>query len=185
MATKASVPSPPTGLCERAAATTSSTAELEWQAAEAHGAPVSAYQVFQTETGGSAAAGELVYSGPERHCRVTGLKPARMYVFTAQATNAMGPSEHSSPLVVTTKPSTPGAPKRPKLVFATADSATFAWCVPTDSGSPITHFRLQLNEQGSYSKPLVGDPGELQRYTFAGLQPSTRYSVREGRRKRG
>jgi len=88
-------------------------------------------------------------------CTVTGLTNGTSYQFTVRAENSVGPGPESSP----SNAITPGAPEAPAKPGAVAGDreVTVSWVAPSDSGSPITGYRIEQSTSGGAWTVLTPD----------------------------
>lgn len=110
---------------------------LSWAAPPDNGAPITGYTVTDTTTGRTQACSSTT-------CTITGLENAVEHRFTGTATNEVGesdPSGTSAPAVPDVRPEMPAAPS------ATAEDGRvdLTWTPPTNRGSAITEYRVQIS----------------------------------------
>lgn len=117
--------------------TSSRTVRLSWDAPNANGAPVIDYQVTQSP-------GSSVTTCTSTTCTITGLTNGTEYVFTVQARNEVGLSEHSKSSAPVTPNALPGAPAAPHIVDGDRE-LNVNWSAPENEGSAITSYTVEIS----------------------------------------
>lgn len=145
----------------------SRTAVMSWDPPASNGSPITGYTV----TGTSGVTQEC----PTTTCTITGLTNNVEYVFQVTATNANGTSD-PSPASAPARPDTkPDQPAPPTLVFGDR-SLTVDFTPPTNEGSPIEGYELQISPappRGATQRSVAGSP-----VVWEGLENGTAYRVR-------
>lgn len=88
-----------------------------------------------------------LYAGDALSYEVKNLLPVSTYSFRVLAHNAAGSSIFSSPTSVLTPPGSPGQIGTLRATSVTAHSVTLVWQRPSDNGSEITSYNIDLGEK--------------------------------------
>lgn len=110
---------------------------LSWAAPPDNGAPITAYTVTDTTTGGTQSCASTT-------CTVTGLQNAVEHRFTVTAINEVGesdPSGVSAPAIPDVRPEMPAAPE----AVPEDGRVDLSWTPPANRGSAITEYRVQVS----------------------------------------
>jgi titin len=136
----------PSGVKGFVAAPTSSSVQLSWDAADANGSPITAYNIIRwsARTEGSIAAS---YTTTATSYEVTGLG-AGTYYFTIEATNAAGTGARSSPRASATVGGTvPAAPTIDSVVVRDGQ-AVLSWTPGAAGTAAISGYVVQYERSG-------------------------------------
>ena len=140
---------------------------LSWTAPAANGSPITGYTV--QEVGGPATAcGSTT-------CTITGLANGVDHTFTVTATNAIGVSDPSPPSGPARPDDRPDAPA-PPIVTTGDGEAYLSWSEPTNSGSPVTGYSLEIVPNPG-SGPNTRQTSDTS-LTWTGLVNGTAYQFR-------
>ena len=131
------------------------SANVTWTAPGNGGSPITSYII--TPFIGTTAQPSTIVSGspPATSATVLGLTPGAAHTFRVAATNAVGTGGSSPPSNAVT-PTALTVPGTPTNVTATAGigTATVAWSVPANGGSPITSYTVTPSLSGEGGTPL-------------------------------
>lgn len=111
--------------------------QLQWDPADANGAPVQTYSV----TGGGITQD---CPGADSTCLIGGLTPGQAYVFVVTAANQVGRSAPSAPSAVIVPDVTPTVPAAPSVEYRARGEVSVSWSVPTGDFTPVTTMSLQV-----------------------------------------
>jgi hypothetical protein len=139
-----------------------STVVLSWPSPAANGAPILDYQV---------AADGVSQTCPTTTCTIEGLRNGTTYLFTVTARNEVGESPRSPASGPARPDNQPDPPAAPTTTFGDG-SLDVAWVAPRNTGSPITHYEVELSPGGG----AVNVNGT--NHTFTGLTNGQSYQVR-------
>lgn len=120
---------------------TARSVQLQWQAADANGAPVQAYTV----TGGGI---RQDCPGSTSSCVIGGLIPGQAYVFVVTATNSVGESAPSAPSAVIIPDVAPSTPGPPVAQYVTRGEISVSWSTPVGDFTPVSVMSLQVLRGG-------------------------------------
>ena len=91
--------------------------------------------------------GVQVHQGPETRCEIKGLRPGTSLQARVRAFNAIGASQPSAWITVTTAATVPLAPPCPFVGQANIGNLYFGWYEPADhGGAPIQSYCLEIDE---------------------------------------
>eukprot|EP00731_Ephydatia_muelleri_P029553 Em0021g76a len=108
------------------------------------------------------------------HLRWQALSPSSSYDVRVRATSAVGNSEWSSPVEVTTLPSHPSSPSSLSVLSQTSTSLLVGWFAPDANGAAITQYWVEMA-----SPPLtICVPAMETQCLFRDLSPDTTYKLR-------
>ena len=113
---------------------------------------------------------QQAYSGSATTCEIRGLQPATYYYLRVQALNAAGHGPFSSVATCQTLPSSPEAVPSLRVVSSTSDSLLIQWTEPSDCGSEIIAYNLDIGE----GQPIFVE-GNVTQYCVDQLEPDTKY----------
>lgn len=149
---------------------TARSVQLQWEPADANGAPVQRYTV----TGGGI---RQECPGSDSTCVVTGLTPGQGSVFVVTATNAVGESPPSAPSEVILPDVTPTVPAAPVAQYLTRGEISVGWSVPAGDFTPVTAMSLQvLRGDGAGTGAVVQVIDDATSpAVLTGLDPAGRY----------
>ncbi|XP_041482367.1 fibronectin type-III domain-containing protein 3A-like isoform X2 [Lytechinus variegatus] len=168
VSTGAGPPDAPTELT--ASCVTTSVVLLSWQKPCFNGADITEYRVEKASENGTFS---LAYSGSATTCEIRGLQPATYYYLRVQALNAAGHGPFSSVVTCQTLPSSPEAVPSLRVVSSTSDSLLIQWTEPSDCGSEIIAYNLDIGE----GQPIFVE-GNVTQYCVDQLEPDTKYRIR-------
>lgn len=145
--------------------------------ADGGGLPITANQV-QVSTNNSFTA--LVYDGqPANNTTITGLASAQTYYVRVRAYNAYGWSDSWSDAAQTTTAATvPGQVGGFALSSTSQSGAVVSWAAPSNGGSAITGYTLQIATNTGFTTGLQTISASGTGYTLTGLTPGTQYYAR-------
>ncbi|XP_074025374.1 miles to go isoform X2 [Leptinotarsa decemlineata] len=143
---------------------------VEWLEPQSNGAAISEYRLEMSPDVNEEKF-LSIYQGPQLNYDVKGLTPFHSYYFRVQAGNSAGFSGFS-PVAGTITPAAPPTAITTLKAEATPCSITLHWNAPSDNGSPITHYTIELGDKTfSTESPVV-------EYTIENLQPATNYKIK-------
>lgn len=117
--------------------------DLAWYPSNCHRAAIHSYHLRMDDI--------LVYDGPCITFKMRDLKSKTKYAFDVAAVNACGVSLFSFPVTFETIPGPPGAPEPPEMVETSQRYIVVKWTPPWDGGSPVTSYKLYVNERPRYT----------------------------------
>lgn len=168
VSTGAGPPDAPTDLS--ASCVTTSVVTLSWQKPCFNGADITEYRVEKASENGTFS---LAYSGSSTTCEIRSLQPATYYYLRVQALNTAGHGPFSSVATCQTLPSSPEAVPSLRVVSSTSDSLLIQWTEPSDCGSEIIAYNLDIGE----GQPIFVE-GNVTQYCVDQLEPDTKYRIR-------
>jgi hypothetical protein len=137
IATVPSAPSTPV-----ATATSTTTANVSWNAPSSNGSPITDYTV-------TASGGQTCSTLGELSCTVTGLTEGTSYTFTVKATNAVGIGAASSSSAAIIAASVPGYPTGIGATVTSPTTVAVTWIAPySNGGAPITKYTVTASPSG-------------------------------------
>lgn len=146
------------------------TVTLAWAAPASNGAPIQAYTVQSAD-------GSFSQACASTTCTLQGLVNAQTYQFQVVATNEVGdsdPSPASADARPDVRPDPPAAPRAER-----GDTQlTITWATPTNRGSAITQYLLEISPPPPSGQPTVVIPGGATNYVWQGLTNGTAYAFR-------
>ena len=116
---------------------TARSVQLQWEPADANGAPVQNYTV----SGGGI---RQACPGADSSCVIGGLTPGQAYVFVVSATNSVGESAPSAPSAVIIPDVAPTVPSAPVAQYVTRGQISVSFSTPTGDFTPVTAMSLQV-----------------------------------------
>ena len=156
-------PGAPTGAS--AVSNSAGTALVSWSAGATGGSPITNFTVTDHTQGDSKSCGAVT------QCLFDGRTNGTEHTFSVTATNEVGESDPSNKtsVLIDGKPETPGAP----TVKPGDGSITVSWTAPSNDGSPIEGYDVELSPGG------VQHPGANETsLTISGLTNGNAYKVR-------
>ncbi|CAH1175829.1 unnamed protein product [Phaedon cochleariae] len=144
---------------------------VEWAEPKSNGAAVSEYRVEMSRHAEEEEEFSGVYQGAQASCDVKGLAPFHSYYFRVQAGNSAGLSPYS-PVAGTVTPAAPPSAVASVKTEATPTSIALSWATPSENGSPITHYNIELSDR------TISTQAPTTEYVIEGLQPDTVYKVK-------
>ncbi len=144
---------------------TARSVQLQWEPADANGAPVQTYAVT---------AGGLRQDcpGTDTTCVIEGLATGQAYVFVVTATNAVGESAPSAPSAVILADVPPAVPAAPVAGYVDRGAISVDWTVPAGDFSPVSAMSLQVLRAGEIVEVQDAVTGPT---VLTGLDPSAAY----------
>jgi len=120
-------------------------------------------------------------AGTATSAQITGLTNDVSYAFKINSVNAIGKSPDSN--VDSATPSKSTIAKVPNqvrgLVAIPSNGQVFlSWIEPSDNGSPITSYRIIVNEKGSSVTTTYPNIGDIERTTIFGLKNEIAYQFK-------
>ena len=162
-------PGAPTGAS--AVSNSAGTALVSWSTGTTGGSPITSFTVTDHTQGDSKSCGAVT------ECLFDGRTNGTEHTFSVTATNEVGESDPSNKtsVLIDAKPETPGAP----TVKPGDGSITVSWAAPSNDGSPIEGYDVELSPGG------VQSPGANETsLTISGLENGKVYTVRVRARNR-
>ena len=156
-------PGAPTGAS--AVSNSAGTALVSWRTGTTGGSPITSFTVTDHTQGDSKSCGAVA------ECLFDGRTNGTEHTFSVTATNEVGESDPSNKtsVLVDAKPETPGAP----TVKPGDGSITVSWTAPSNDGSPIEGYDVELSPGGVQSP----DANKTS-LTISGLSNGHEYRVR-------
>ncbi|MGO1971937.1 MAG: Ig-like domain-containing protein [Propionibacteriaceae bacterium] len=145
-------------------------AVITWTAPEDNGSPITGYTVTATGSQGT----DVNQTCASTTCTITNLVNNESYRFRVVATNAIGDSDPSAASAEIRPDVRPGKPAAPSGKFGDGE-ITFRWTPPTNEGSPINGYDLQLQGPEGVRNKSVGN---VTTTTWGGLQNGSSYVLR-------
>jgi hypothetical protein len=148
--------------------------DVHWTGSTPNGHPIQRYEVTARSSGHT-----VTQECATTTCAVTGLRNGVKYTLTVVAINALGASQASAASAEMTPDVKPAAPGAPQLT-AGDEKITATWGAPSNEGTPITMYTLELTGPSSVIVVLrEGQSGFSTRsHEFTNLQNGSQYSVR-------
>jgi len=120
-------------------------------------------------------------AGTATSVQITGLTNDVSYAFKINSVNAIGKSPDSN--VDSATPSKSTVAKVPNqvrgLIAIPSNGQVFlSWIEPSDNGSPITSYRIIVNEKGSSVTTTYPNIGDIERTTIFGLKNDVAYQFK-------
>eukprot|EP01028_Stygiella_incarcerata_P011190 TRINITY_DN6215_c0_g1_i1.p1 TRINITY_DN6215_c0_g1~~TRINITY_DN6215_c0_g1_i1.p1 ORF type:complete len:403 (+),score=47.67 TRINITY_DN6215_c0_g1_i1:86-1294(+) len=112
----------------------------------------------------------------ERAYLLTGLSPGDKWYFIVAAQNTYGIGSYSSPVSGTTY-EYPGKVETLIIDSITNVSMKLSWSAPSDGGSPITSYDVNVTQVGVVWNQLINTGSPSTSFLLTGLTPKQRYSV--------
>ena len=150
---------------------------LTWTNPDNNGSPITSYKITYWQIG----VGDFMkktLDGKVTSAQITGLTNDASYAFKINAINAIGPGPDSnvdsatpSKSVVATIPNQ----VRGVVVIPSSGQVFLSWIEPSDNGSPITSYRINVIEKGSSSVTTYPNVGDITKATILGLQNNKLY----------
>lgn len=156
-------PGAPTGAS--AVSNSAGTALVSWRTGTTGGSPITSFTVTDHTQGDSKSCGAVA------ECLFDGRTNGTEHTFSVTATNEVGESDPSNKtsVLIDAKPETPGAP----TVKPGDRSITVSWTAPSNDGSPIEGYDVELSPGGVQSP----DANKTS-LTISGLTNGHEYMVR-------
>ena len=156
-------PGAPTGAS--AVSNSAGTALVSWRTGTTGGSPITSFTVTDHTQGDSKSCGAVA------ECLFDGRTNGTEHTFSVTATNEVGESDPSNKtsVLIDAKPETPGAP----TVKPGDGSITVSWTAPSNDGSPIEGYDVELSPGGVQSP----DANKTS-LTISGLENGKVYTVR-------
>jgi len=154
-----SAPTAPTGTIA------SHAVALSWDVPSANGAPIDHYTLVSD--------GGLTMQCPTNACTFTGLTDGKTYAFRVSAHNRAGDGPFSPASTSFTPDALPSPPAAPTSHFGDGQ-ITLTWAAPTDTGSPIISYTIEINPPTAQGPSRQVPPSTT--YTWAGLTNGTAYT---------
>lgn len=156
-------PGAPTGAS--AVSNSAGTALVSWRTGTTGGSPITSFTVTDHTQGDSKSCGAVA------ECLFDGRTNGTEHTFSVTATNEVGESDPSNKtsVLIDAKPETPGAP----TVKPGDGSITVSWTAPSNDGSPIEGYDVELSPGGVQSP----DANKTS-LTISGLENGKEYKVR-------
>ncbi len=150
---------------------------LTWTNPDNNGSPITSYKITYWQIG----VGDFMkktIDGKVTSAQITGLINDASYAFKINAINALGSGPDSnidsatpSKSVVATIPNQ----VRGVVVIPSSGQVFLSWIEPSDNGSPITSYRINVSEKGSSSSTTYPNIGDTTKATILGLQNNKSY----------
>ncbi|KAK3737398.1 hypothetical protein QZH41_019942 [Actinostola sp. cb2023] len=97
-----------------------------------------------------------IYRGADNLCTVSGLHPGKSYSFCVRAANEAGVGKASNNTELSTAPGVPDAPRAPDTVCRSAAAIVITWEAPTENGTPVTGYTLEVMEDETFVEVYTG-----------------------------
>lgn len=146
--------------------------DLAWYPSNCHRAAITSYSLRMN--------GIVVSVAPDIVYTARNLRSNTWYEFEVAATNVCGTSLYSYPVKFQTIPGPPGPPEPPTMDETSQRFLVVSWLAPWDGGSPVTSYKLFVNErpryEGSDTRFKVEGLLEAQTYRFR-VQASNAFGI--------
>jgi len=153
-------PAPPDVTAESGQAT------ISWTTPQSNGRAITGYII-------SDGRGETTQVGLQNNFVWTDLINGEPYSFTVTAVNESGQSEPSEPSLPVTPNQVPEAPAPPAVTFQDG-SLLVTWSEPTNAGSEVTGYELEIGGSASGTEPIGTDTS----FEWTGLTNGLEYTFR-------
>ncbi|WP_156222794.1 Ig-like domain-containing protein [Pseudactinotalea suaedae] len=134
-----------------------------------NGSPITGYEVTASGGGTTTCATTT--------CRIAGLTNDVTYTFTVVAINDVGRSEPSASSAEARPDVSPGPVPAPSVEFGDTE-LHLAWSAPTNEGSPIHTYDVQISPPPPNGQSQISLDGGASSYTWAGLTNGVTYEFR-------
>ncbi len=153
---------------------------LSWTKPNENGSPITSYVITYWQIGTDVFKKKTL-DGKVTTAQITGLTNDVSYAFKINSANAIGKSPDSN--VDSATPSKSTVAKVPNqvrgLVAIPSNGQVFlSWIEPSDNGSPITSYRIIVNEKGSSVTTTHPNIGDIERTTISGLKNDVAYQFK-------
>ncbi|CAF5189395.1 unnamed protein product, partial [Rotaria magnacalcarata] len=145
----------------------STSALMRWEEGVNNGAAITEYRLEWSRKENDSFM--QLYCGTNCTFEAKGLTPVTHYFFRVQAVNAAGPGSYSM-LASCVTPAAPPSIVTSVKVLAKSTSMTVTWKQPSNNGSPITGYYIDIGE-----KELIFVNQELNEYNIDEVLPDTIY----------
>ena len=145
-------------------------ATLVWDAPTSNGAPIDRYEVEHDQGGTRELDRTSAYTW-------TGLTNGTTYRFRVRAGNEAGWSDWSVASSPVIPDQLPGRPSVPSVAFGDRE-LTVTWQPPSNEGSPITSYVLEIGGATTGVRNLPSTGGQSQSYTWTGLTNGANHTFR-------
>ncbi|UJR33220.1 hypothetical protein I4U23_020675 [Adineta vaga] len=146
------------------------TALISWEEGVNNGAAITEYRLEWSRKENDSFM--QLYCGTNCTYEAKGLTPVTHYFFRVQAVNSAGPGPYSMSASCVT-PAAPPSVVTSVKVHAKSTSMTITWKEPSNNGSPITGYYIDIGE-----KELIFISAEFNEYTIDEVLPDTAYRIR-------
>jgi len=153
---------------------------LSWSKPNANGSPITSYKITYWQIGTDDFKKKTV-DGDSTSAQITGLINDASYAFKINAVNALGQSADSNVDSATPSKSTVAAvPNQVRGVVGIPSNGQvfLSWIEPSDNGSPITSYRIMVNEKGSSVTTTYPNIGDVTKTTILGLKNNVSYEIK-------
>ncbi|UJR13965.1 hypothetical protein I4U23_000968 [Adineta vaga] len=149
---------------------TANSAYISWEEGVNNGGTITEYRLEWSRKESDSFM--QLYCGTNCFYEVKGLIPVTHYFFRVQAVNTAGPGPYSM-LVSCVTPATPPSIVTSVKVVPKSTSMSITWKVPSNNGSPITGYYIDIGE-----KELIFASPDLTEYIIDEVLPDTAYRIR-------
>ncbi|MDH5431717.1 MAG: fibronectin type III domain-containing protein [Nitrosopumilus sp.] len=153
---------------------------LSWTKPNDNGSPISSYKITYWQIGINEFNKKTV-DGKAISAQITGLTNEVSYAFKINAVNSIGQSPDSNVDSATpSKSAVSTIPNQVRGVVAIPSSGQIflSWIEPSDNGSPITSYRITVNEKGSTTLTTYPNIGDTTTATILGLKNNVSYDFK-------
>ncbi len=153
---------------------------VSWTKPNDNGSPITSYTITYWKIGTDDFKKKTL-DGKTTSAQITGLTNDVSYAFKINSVNAIGKSPDSNVDSATPSKSTLAkVPNQVRGVVATPSNGQIflSWIEPSDNGSPITSYRVIVNEKGSSVTTTYPNIGDIERTTIFGLKNDVAYQFK-------
>lgn len=153
---------------------------MSWTKPNDNGSPITSYKVTYWQIGTDNFMKKTL-DGKSTGGQITGLTNEASYAFKINAVNALGQSPDSNVDSATpSKSSIATVPNQVRGVTGIPSNGQvfLSWIEPSDNGSPITSYRITVNEKGSTVSTTYPNIGDVTKTTILGLQNNVSYEFK-------
>ena len=153
---------------------------MKWTKPNDNGSPITSYRITYWEVGTDDFNKKTV-DGSATSAQVSKLTNHVSYAFKINAVNSVGQSSDSN--IDSATPTESTFTKKPNQVRGVStipsnEQVFLSWIEPSDNGSPITSYRVLINEKGSNIITTYPNIGDTTKTTISGLKNNVTYEFK-------